>query len=234
MTKQTLFTIILFVVLAGLVGFGILELERTERAIIPESDTEKIPGPDLETGESIEEEIALLGPREVVQKFIEADMAGARLGGEIAKEAPEIGRYFRFPSTGWDIAMVIDKYEIIDEYPSENSDSYFVKVNYSCKIGTASGFTDIENEKVIKRIAGEEGEGVITSIPCGSFFQYICPRCFEEPEQTTSISFNAQKEIEIVTFQLTKDEEGWKIDFPIVMPHISEETLQKHLQSFQK
>ncbi|MDI6591459.1 MAG: hypothetical protein QME61_00750 [Patescibacteria group bacterium] len=39
-----------------------------------------------------------LTPREVVERFLEADIAGARLGGKIAKEAPEIEKYYTLSS----------------------------------------------------------------------------------------------------------------------------------------
>jgi len=176
-----------------------------------------------------------LSPREVVERFIEADMAGARLGGEIGKEAPSIEDYLgpNFYSL-YDTAMVITKYEILEAYPFEDGKHHFflyppddekyrvVKVRYYCARGIGFGSMGI-NEEIKK--------GNFYVAPCDAYFKFSCPFCFVEWSLISHfIQFNLQEGTQTVTFILTKDKGLWKIDFSSIEPHISQETFEKLLK----
>lgn len=214
MQKQTIITIFALMALVGLIVAGYF------------APKERINQP---------EESAVLSPREVVEKFIEADMAGARIGGDIAKQAPEIEQYFTFSSID-DLVMVINKYEIVDEYPSKYPNKYFVKVKYFCAEGIAPGFTGIEGEKVIQEVPGENAPGVIVSVPCESFLEYmeyIYPLHYlKNTNKDPSIILDMEQGTETIIFELTKFRDWWKIDSSIILPHISEKTLIRHLNNF--
>ena len=195
-------------------------------------DQEMINSFKFETAEEKPQPV-LEEPIEVVEKFIEADMAGARLGGEIAKEAPDIKKYYTFSSgfpTGFayegDLAMVIKKYEIIDEYPSENESSYFVKVKYFCEQGIASGFTEgAKNIETGEEISIEEmgnGSGLV-GFDCDYFYNPLI--------DSSIIEYDSKTQTETITFELIKDKGQWKLNSPSICPRISEETLKKHLET---
>jgi len=216
--------ILIVVILAFVMGGGIFWFElQVTNELISLIEYPKIRKPEKVSLESSEENFT---PRQVVQKFIEADMAGARLGGEVAKEAPNIEKYIggEFFDPGYDFAMVIKGYKILDEYPSENENSYFVKVKYFCKEGAASGSMGIPNE--VKK-------GPFVIVPCDSFFKEICPFCFlESKEISSTITFDLKEETETVIFKLIRENGKWKINSPSIWPHISEETFKKQLESF--
>ncbi|XOB41177.1 MAG: hypothetical protein ACKKMW_00290 [Candidatus Nealsonbacteria bacterium] len=195
-------------------GTGIIKKETTK---IEENSTTTEPKEDLT-------------PRQVVERFIEADTLGTRLGGEIAKEAPNIENYrsSKFMDPGWDIIMVIKNYEIVDEYLSKEGNSYFVKVKYFCKEGIASGFSGAKDEKVIMTTPSDVpgGEGIIVSFNCDSFFSPLA--------DPSIIKYDFGFQTETITFGLIKEEGRWKIDSPLSCPRISEETLKKHLEDLSK
>jgi hypothetical protein len=116
-----------------------------------------------------------LTPREVVEKFLQADASGARMGGKIAKEAPSLKSYLGsgFFSAGEDFVMVIKKYEILEDYPSKDNEYHFVKVRYYCEEGVGSGSMGIPTEKEIP-------EGGFYIVPCSDFFKWLCPNCFKK------------------------------------------------------
>jgi hypothetical protein len=163
-----------------------------------------------------------LSPKEVVERFIEADMAGARLGGKIGKGAPSIEDYLgpNFYSL-YDTAMVIKGYEILEDYPSEDGKYYFVKVKYYCAKGTGSGSMGINEETEL---------GGFYIVPCSLYFKFICPLCFKNSSPISHIrQFNLQEGTETITFTLIKDGDKWKIDSPSIEPHISQKTFEKEL-----
>lgn len=167
-----------------------------------------------------------LTPREVVERFIKADMAGARLRGWITENALEIEKYLsRDAITFWffDEMMVVIKYEILEDYSSKDENSYYVKVKYFCKEGVGFGSMGIPEEV--------EKNGIFIA-PCESFFKYDCPFCFKKSTEISSIRvFDLQKKTETVTFELIKENGQWKLNSPSICPHISEETLKKHLEA---
>ncbi len=170
-----------------------------------------------------------LTPRQVVERFLEADTLGARLGGEIDRQVPDIKNYrsSNFLDPGWDTLMVIKKYEIINNYPSEE-DSYFVDVKYFCEKGIASGFTGAKDEEVIMIVPSDVpgGEGMIVSFGCDNFFSPLA--------DPSIIKYDFENQTETITFKLIKENGKWKMDAPLTRPHISEETLIKHLENLAK
>lgn len=164
-------------------------------------------------------------PEETVKKFIEADMAGARLGGEINLiKKTEINNYIEFISEE-ELIMIIDKYEIIDKYPSQSNNKYYVKTKYYCKYGIEPvGIYDEKNEYLIG----------FKNISCADFFKEMCPACFEETNESSAISFDVKNNLETVLFELTKKENTWTISYPSIYPHISESTLRKHIELLNK
>ncbi len=172
-----------------------------------------------EKGELIIKPEENLTPREVVEGFIKADMAGARLGGEIAKEAPGIEEYSTLSALGpgSDTLMIIKKYEIIEEYPSIDGSSYYARVKFFCKEGAEP--SALYNEK------GEVIGGTLKTIPCSSFFNPSADPFW--------VRYDLKTQIETINFKLIRaDDKGrWKIDEPFFgIPHISEETLKKLLE----
>lgn len=176
-----------------------------------------------ETETKIESYTENLTPAEIVKKFLEADINGSRSDKEIKKYYTLSSGFPTDFAYEGDFAMVIKKYEILDEYPSENDNSYFVKVKYFCKNGTASGSMGIPNE--IKKMN-------FVIVPCNAFFKEICPRCFEEPTKVPYISFNFQEETQTIIFKLIQEKNQWKLNSPSVCPHISEETFEKYLNKY--
>ncbi|MDI6591460.1 MAG: hypothetical protein QME61_00755 [Patescibacteria group bacterium] len=121
--------------------------------------------------------------------------------------------------------MVVKKYEILDDYPSEkNENSYFVKVRYFRKEGIASGHTGFKNEKVIQKVptATPGVEGVIVSFDCDNFYNPLA--------DPSVVEYNFETQTETITFELIKDKGQWKLNSPSICPCISEETLKKLLK----
>ena len=164
----------------------------------------------------IEENISMLLPVEVVKKFIEAEMAGVWLGGEIRKEMPDIFSYLYEPYEPGDRIMIISDYEIINEY--ENNNSYFVRVKFFCEKIIASGSTGFPEEKVI--------DG-------GALFSFTCSTLFSSLEKNSfKVEFDYKEKTETHNFELIKTKKGWKIKplESIFMPNSSNEALIKHLE----
>ena len=176
-----------------------------------------------ETETEIENYTEDLTPREVVERFLEADMKGARSDQEIKK-------YYILSSgfpTGFayegDFVMVIEKYEIIDEYPSENESSYFIKVRYFCKEGIASGFTEgarnIETGEEISIEDMDNGPGLV-SFDCDYFYNPLV--------DSSIIEYDVETQTETITFELIKDKGQWLLNSPSICPRISEQTFEKN------
>ncbi|MCK4453873.1 hypothetical protein KAU51_00805 [Candidatus Parcubacteria bacterium] len=162
-----------------------------------------------------------LNPREVVERFLKADIAGKRFDEETTIEKYSTENFI----LETDLQMVIKKYEIIDEYPSMIKEQYFVKVRYFCKEGISSGFIEgARNIETGEKISIEEmgnGPGLVS---------FDCDYFYNPSTDSSIIEYDFETQTETITFELIKDKELWKLNSPSVCPRISEETLNKLLE----
>jgi hypothetical protein len=204
-------------------------INMVEKNIPNEPDNETAGLPSQSEQDSLTTEDKELTPRQALTNFLEADLAGARLGGEIAARAPEAKRYYTLSSglpTNFvfegDFLMVVNGYEILEELPSEDENSYSIKIKYYCEEGIASASLGV---------AGEVQNGRFVVVPCVDFFEKTCPLCFQESATISSIrTFDFIGKSETVAFKLIKDQGRWKIDSPSICPRISEEIFEELLK----
>lgn len=196
MAKQTIIIVLVFIILIGLIATMALVLNWPKE-------------PTTESNVTSE-------PKEILQKFIEADMAGARLGGKFGEKAPDIKKYVIEPFVVGDFIMIIKKYEITDEVINDNS--YRAKVKFFCEKAVSSGDPGFPVEEVFGGI--DEGF-MLSTFSCSSLFQIM--------EGSPFVQFNYENETETVNLELVNIGKEWKIKEPIPIVHISEETFQKYI-----
>jgi len=193
MTNQTIATIFALLAFAGLIMFGSYasktELKQPDESIV-------------------------LSPVEVVQRFIEADMAGARIGGETAKQAPEIEQYVLWEfGPGWDTAMTINQFQIADS--NESNGIALVRVIYFCENGGLNFETN--NQGIIS----------LSIKDCLNFFSE------QDDRNNLLISYDYENKTEAVLHVLRQEQGEWKIVYPVLPPHISISTFQARFNEIQ-
>lgn len=97
-------------------------------------------------------------PKEVTQQFIQADMAGERLGAQFTKKTPDIFSY-----TSWEGAPGYDEWMVVRNYVIEESNikdnSAEVKVRFDCLAGNLEYNAEGEITGIEK--CGSENETVV-------------------------------------------------------------------------
>lgn len=180
----------------------------------------------------------ILSPREVVQKYIDGDMAGAELWGwKVKDSAPDIRQYITYSDgrptefilLDVNYLVVVKKYEIISESKEKNENFYYVKVNFGCDKVISFESIGLENEKVIKRDG--EGNPALVEAPCHDFFKYYSAEDNQIIKENYSTGFfDPVTNFQTINFQLVKDGQAWKINGPSTQPHISINTLNEFLK----
>lgn len=148
-----------------------------------------------------------LTPEETVKKFVEADMAGARIGGTIL----DVKKYISFVYEG-DQAMIIKSYEIINGEIA--NDKAKVMVKYICA-GGGYEFSDKGDPVGVKS--------------CDSYFKENNE--YSSQAEKIGITVDKKNNAEIIVFNLEKINNQWKITSPSIPLHISIETFLNHTKT---
>lgn len=185
--------------------------------------------------EQTKEEI--LSPKEVIKKYIEADIIGKGMGfGH-----NEVSQFFTYSDgshTSFIFAevyfSVIKKYEIVSESQPTDNNNHYVKVNFYCDKIISHEVVGLKSEKGIKASAVSGGEPAFFIEDCSEYFKEINSDCLNERKQTNDNSsynvFDCNNNIETVNFELVKDGNAWKINGPGGSDHVSIDFFNKWLK----
>lgn len=134
-------------------------------------------------------------PEQVVRQFIQADMAGERLGAQFTKETPDIFSY-----TSWESAPGYDEWMVIDDYIIEGSnvkdDSAEVKVGFDCLAGNLKYNSEGEITGIEK--CGSENETAVFYLEKrGNQWKITSPHIIPHISEDTMLKFFEMNKIDL-------------------------------------
>jgi hypothetical protein len=235
MKKNILILIVVIVVIAGFCAFVL-----QQKAANKTNSTVKIPSTQIISS------TAGLTPMQVVQGYLDADMAGAGwLGSDLNPQSKD---KFLLSSddnddlalgsiTRENITMVTKKYNIVNESQSQDKSKTYVKVNFYCDKILFSGVLHLKGEQALGASDASGGEPTFALESCSEFFRnqtYYYLGCADENTDKTANpndhTFDCKTNIETINFRLIKKDSGWGINGPVFENHISEGFLNTWLK----